>query len=158
MRGHSQRLAGYVRAQLADDWYTPKFIFDALKCEFDLDVCSPDGGTGLVPAKRFYTIKDDALVQNWHGFVWMNPPYSNPTPFVDKFIEHNNGICLVTMAKAKWFHKLWNSSGLLMPMPVNLKFNRPDGSTSQIMFNTVLVGLGQKAIAAMIRSDLGKVR
>ena len=143
---------------MADDWYTPKFIFDALNVEFDIDVCSPAGGTGIVPAKRFFTIDDDALVQNWDGFVWMNPPYSNPTPFVDKFISHKNGICLVPMAKAKWFHKLWNEADLIMPMPVNLKFIRPDGQTMQIMFNTALVGMGQKAIAAMIRSDLGRTR
>ena len=143
---------------MADDWYTPQFIFDALKCEFDLDVCSPSGGTGIVPAKRFYTIENDALVQDWDGFVWMNPPYSGPTPFVDKFIDHGNGICLVPMSKAKWFHKLWNYGHLLIPMPVNMKFVRPDGAKMQIQYNTIMVGMGQKAVAAMIRSNLGKGR
>jgi phage N-6-adenine-methyltransferase len=143
---------------MADDWYTPEFIFEALGVEFDLDVCSPEGGTGMVPASKFYTIEDDCLTQPWDGFVWMNPPYSNPTPFVDKFIEHGNGICLVPMAKAKWFHKLWDKSDVIIPMPVNLKFLRPDGSKMQIMFNTALVGMGQKAVAAMIRSNLGRIR
>ncbi len=143
---------------MADDWYTPKFIFDALKCEFDLDVCSPSDGASMVPAKKFFTIEDDALQQEWEGFVWMNPPYSNPTPFVDKFIAHNNGICLLTMAKAKWFHKLWNASGLIIPMPVNMKFIRPEGGETQVMHNTALFGIGQKAIAALIRSNLGKAR
>jgi phage N-6-adenine-methyltransferase len=143
---------------MADDWYTPKFIFDALGVEFDIDVCSPAGGTGIVPAHKFYTIDDDCLTQDWEGFVWLNPPYSNPTPFVEKFIAHKNGICLVPMAKAKWFHKLWNEADLIIPMPVNLKFHRPNDKDSQIMFNTALIGMGSKAIAAMIRSELGRVR
>ena len=143
---------------MADDWYTPQFIFDALGVQFDIDVCSPEGGTGIVPAKRFFTIEDDALVQDWDGFVWMNPPYSKPTPFVDKFIAHKNGICLVPMSKAKWFHNLWNDADVMIPMPVNLKFVRPDGAKMQIQYNTLLVGIGQKAIAAMIRSNLGRIR
>jgi phage N-6-adenine-methyltransferase len=143
---------------VADDWYTPKFIFDALDVQFDLDVCSPVGGTGIVPAEKFYTIEDDCLAQNWDGFVWMNPPYSNPTPFVEKFITHKNGICLVPMAKAKWFHKLWAESDVIVPMPVNLKFHRPNDSDAQIMFNTALVGIGSKAIASILRADLGRVR
>ena len=143
---------------MADNWYTPKWIFDALAVEFDLDVCSPVGGTGLVPAKRFYSIEDDALQQEWHGFVFMNPPFSNPTPFVDKFIEHNNGICLLTMAKAKWFHKLWNANALIIPLPVNLRFVRPEGGEDQIMHNTALFGLGNLAKEALLKSKLGKAR
>ena len=143
---------------MADDWYTPKVIFDALKVEFDIDVCSPAGGTGIVPAKRYFTIDDDALAQDWEGFVWMNPPYSNPKPFVEKFIEHGNGIALVPMAKSKWFHTIWTEAHALVPAPVNLKFIRPEGGETQIMFNTVLVGMGDKAIAALIRSNLGRLR
>jgi phage N-6-adenine-methyltransferase len=143
---------------MADNWYTPKWIFDALAIEFDLDVCSPVGGTGLVPAKKFYSIEDDALKQEWQGLVWMNPPFSNPTPFVDKFISHGNGVCLLTIAKAKWFHKLWNTNAAIIPMPVNLKFVRPEGGENQIMHNTALYGLGEQAINAMRQSNLGKVR
>jgi hypothetical protein len=143
---------------MADNWYTPKWIFDALNLEFDVDVCSPIGGTGLVPAKKFYSIEDDALKQEWHGLVFMNPPFSNPTPFVDRFIDHNNGICLLTFAKAKWFHKLWNAPSAIIPLPVNLRFVRPEGGEDQIMHNTGLFGLGKVAMEAMNNSGLGKVR
>jgi phage N-6-adenine-methyltransferase len=143
---------------MADNWYTPKWIFDALNVEFDIDVCSPIGGTGLVPAKKFYSIEDDALKQDWHGLVWMNPPYSKPAPFLDKFIEHNNGLALITLAKARWFHKVWNSSASILPMPVNLKFVRPEGGENQVMMNTALIGLGEIAVDAMKQSNLGKLR
>ena len=139
----------------SDEWYTPKYIFVALGCTFDLDVASPNRATH-VPAKAF--IMDESLDRDWHGFVWMNPPYSNPTPFVDKFIAHGNGICLVPMAKAKWFHRLWAESDVIVPMPVNLKFHRSNDKDAQIMFNTVLVGIGSKAIAAIIRAEFGRIR
>jgi hypothetical protein len=143
---------------MADDWYTPKWIFDSLGVEFDLDVCSPEGGTGLVPAKRFYTIEDDALVQPWDGFVWMNPPYSNPTPFMDKFIRHGNGISLVPVSKAKWFGRVWDEAHTLCIVPPNLKFERPDGKPAQIMFQCILVGMGQTATSTLVRSKIGRVR
>ena len=59
-----------------DEQYTPKWIFDALNVEFDLDVCAPKGGVDYIPAKKHYSIEDNALMQNWEGFVWMNPPFS----------------------------------------------------------------------------------
>lgn len=143
---------------MADDWYTPKWVFDQLNVEFDLDVCSPVGGTGLVPATKFYTEEDDALVQPWNGFVWMNPPYSKPTPFVNKFIEHGNGIALVPFSKSNWFAKLWTQAHSLVALPPNIKFVRPDGSHKQIFMQCVLAGMGTKATSALVRSNIGKVR
>ena len=52
---------------MSDEWYTPKFVFDGLRIEFDIDVCSPIGGTGIVPAKKFYSIEDDGLASAWGG-------------------------------------------------------------------------------------------
>jgi len=52
---------------MSDEWYTPKFVFDGLGIEFDIDVCSPIGGTGIVPAKKFYSIEDDGLASAWGG-------------------------------------------------------------------------------------------
>jgi phage N-6-adenine-methyltransferase len=143
---------------MADDWYTPKWIFDTLAVDFDLDVCSPEGGTGLVPAKKFYTIEDDALVQPWDGFVWMNPPYSNPTPFMNKFIEHGNGISLVPVSKAKWFGRVWEDADSLCIVPPNLKFERPNGKSGQIMFQCILVGMGDMARSTLTKSKIGKIR
>lgn len=144
---------------MADDWYTPKWVFDSLGVEFDIDVCSPVGGTGLVPAKKFYSIEDDALVQPWEGLVWMNPPYSGPTPFIDKFIEHGNGIALVPFSKSNWFGRLWNEPMVaLCALPPNLKFQRPDGSSKQIFMQCVLVGMGATAVHALVDSKIGRVR
>ena len=38
-----------------DERYTPKWIFDTLDVEFDLDPCSPIGGIKDAPIKYYYT-------------------------------------------------------------------------------------------------------
>ena len=64
----------------SDDYYSPKWIFEALQLEFDTDPAQPIGGVSWIPVKKYYTIIDDGLSQPWDGRVWMNPPYSQTTP------------------------------------------------------------------------------
>ncbi len=64
------------------EWYTPKYIFDALGLEFDLDPASP--GVDIVPwipARYHLTCLDNGLITPWKGKVWLNPPYGMDTPF-----------------------------------------------------------------------------
>jgi hypothetical protein len=132
-----------------DEQYTPAWIFNVLGVRFDLDVCAPIGGTGLVPADRHYSLVDDGLASPWLGRVWMNPPYSKPTPWVDKFIAHDNGIALLPMAKSQWFNRLWNIADGVTPMPVNLKFEQTDGSKRSIMMGCILFALGDENVRAL---------
>ena len=143
---------------MSDEWYTPKFVFDGLGIEFDIDVCSPIGGTGIVPAKKFYSIEDDGLASAWGGVVWMNPPYSKPTPWIDKFLDHNNGVALVPFSKSKWFLNLWESDADLVALPPNLKFVRPDGTSKQIFMQCVLAAVGEYPKQALANSGIGIVR
>jgi hypothetical protein len=140
-----------------DEQYTPAWIFNVLGVRFDLDVCAPIGGTGLVPADRHYSLVDDGLASPWLGRVWMNPPYSKPTPWVDKFIAHDNGIALLPMSKSKWFNKLWDSVDAIIPMPVNLKFEQKDGTKSPIFMPCVLVSMGEQNVRALHHFE-GRVR
>jgi hypothetical protein len=66
----------------SNDYYTPKWIFETLDLQFDLDVASPSGGIPHIPAKQYFTQKDDGLAQDWFGRVWMNPPFSKAKPWV----------------------------------------------------------------------------
>jgi hypothetical protein len=104
------RLFGLPQQELtSDDYYTPAWVFERMGIEFDLDVCAPPGGIPWIPAKRHYTQEDDGLVAPWEGRVWMNPPYSDATPWVRRFIDHDDGICLVPHAKSAWHVELWTS-------------------------------------------------
>ena len=56
-------------AVTSDDCYTPRWVFDAMALEFDLDVAAPPGGPWHVPCKRYYTAEEDGLAQPWEGLV-----------------------------------------------------------------------------------------
>jgi hypothetical protein len=142
----------------SDQHYTPKWIFDHMSIVFDLDVAAPINGAPHVPTHRYYTELDDGLAQPWEGCVWMNPPYSKPTPWVDKFIEHSNGIALLPVTRGKWWDRIWLSDSLLVPTPYNFKFERPDGIKRDITFRTMLIAMGDRAKNALNESNLGKVR
>lgn len=80
----------------SDEWYTPKWLIDALG-PFDLDPCSP-AVRPFETAARYFTKDDDGLKHDWgRSLVWLNPPYSRDllNAFVKKLAEHNNGIALL---------------------------------------------------------------
>ena len=58
-----------------DLWSTPQDFFDNLNKEFDftLDPCATPQNA---KCKKYYTIQEDGLLQNWGGeIVISNPPY-----------------------------------------------------------------------------------
>jgi hypothetical protein len=138
----------------SDEWYTPKYIFDALGCEFDLDVAHPKQQT-FVPAKEYFT--ENSLEKEWHGFVWMNPPFGGRNgivPWLDKFVSHGNGIALVPdRTSASWFQHYAKYTDLMLFMSPKVKFIRPDGSLGKSPnVGTVLWGIGEKAENALFRA------
>ena len=142
-----------------DDYYTPKWLFDLLGLEFDIDVAAPLQGIPWLPAKRWFSQADDGLAQDWGGaLVWMNPPFSKATPWVRKFIENGNGIALAPVSRAKWFSEIWNCADAVMPTNADFKFERPDGKVQTISFQTFLFAVGEPAVAALHRTKLNKVR
>ena len=142
----------------SDEQYTPKWIFDALGCVFHMDVCAPTEGPRHTPCIRWIDAQQDGLTTRWRGMVWMNPPYSNATPWIDKWIEHGNGICLVPFAKSLWLNRLWQSRAVCVPMQPSLKFEQTDYTMSSIMLPVALWAIGNGAIDTLRHANLGKVR
>ena len=140
-----------------DECYTPKWIFDGLGITFDLDVASSNHPLVIVPATKRYTIEDDALKQPWFGRVWMNPPFSKMTPWIDKWLEHNNGICLVSLASnGKWMNKLWDSDAACHYLPPNMAFNGASGLPVKMRWRSAMFALGDDNVQAL--RNLGKVK
>lgn len=149
---------GIKTLRASDEYYTPQWIFQALNIKFDLDVSAPEGGVPWLPAEHYYTIKDDGLVQNWFGKVWMNPPFSQSTPWVNKFIDHGNGIALVPFAKSAWFHNLWNVADGIVPLTSKLKFEHRDKGTQSIFMSCFLASMGSYCTDYLEKSNIGKMR
>lgn len=133
-----------TRPNANDECFTPPEIFELLNTTFDLDVCAPVGGVPWIPAKHHYSIHDHGLLQPWYGRVWLNPPYSDPTPWIQRFIDHNSGIALIPTSVGKWMQKLWNAPTTWL-MLTNIKFVRPDGTQYKQSLPTrvYLVAIGQ---------------
>ena len=141
-----------------DELYTPRFIFDQLNVIFDLDVCAPKGGPLHTPAIEYYDIESDGLTAKWFGRVWMNPPYSKPQPWIDKWLEHKNGFALVAFSKANWFGQLWESEAMVARLPTNTAFIDTQGKKQQIWMPVCLWAIGEINITALKKSGLGVIR
>lgn len=73
-----ERLAGHESDPEDNDYATPPEIWRPLARAvdgFDLDPAS--GAEPVAIADERYTRDDDGLRQPWHGWVWLNPPWSS---------------------------------------------------------------------------------
>jgi len=75
-----------------DEWHTPPEYIEVARAVLgviELDPASSDRARETVKAERYFTREDDGLRQEWHGRVWLNPPYSQPsiTNFVNKMLS-----------------------------------------------------------------------
>ena len=144
-------------SESSDDWFTPPEFFEMLGIAFDLDVCAPVGGVSWIPASRHYSIVDNALQQQWEGRVWMNPPFSNPGPFIDRWISHRNGIALVPFTKARWFQSLWLSDATFSLWEFGaIRFMRL-GERKSVFMPCLFAAIGPKENHDAI-AQLGRVR
>lgn len=115
------------------EWYTPKYIFDALGLYFDLDVASPGKEkVSWIPAKTHLTKEDDGLEWVWAGRIWMNPPYGLDTSkWMKKFYKHPNGIALVfARTDTSWFHDYAIKCDGILFLKKRIKFIKPDGTNA----------------------------
>lgn len=143
-------------ARTSDDYYTPKWLFDAMGLRFDIDVACPPEGPMFTPCDRYFTQEDDGLMQEWRGTIFMNPPYSKPAPWVEKFIKHGNGVALLPFAKSKWCQSLWDSNAHMVYVRA-ITFQRSDMNVvSQAPFSLGLWSFGSKANEAIAK--VGRVR
>jgi hypothetical protein len=144
----------------SDDWFTPRYIFDALGVRFDLDVSAPKEGPRYVPTNRWFYA--DALTKHWEGFIWMNPPFGGRNgiqPWLDRFMDHGCGIALAPdRTSAPWFQPAAMQADAVLFVAKKVKFERPDGSVGKSPGSgTALFAKGPRAVSALMVSGLGVV-
>lgn len=101
-----------------DNWGTPPWLFNSLNSEFkfNLDACADETN---YKCAHYYDIHRNCLITEWKPLLrdaelraFMNPPYSNPKPFIEKAWEmRKNGlvVCLVKVdTSTKWWNIFWD--------------------------------------------------
>lgn len=143
----------------SNEWYTPTRYVDAaseVMNGIDLDPASCEIANRTVKAKRYYTIEDDGLKQDWScKSMWLNPPYgktdatSNQELWTNKLVNLyevgviSEAILLVTAStEVMWFQKLWNYPICFSVRRDRVRFFSPTGSTLEHPHGTVFVYFG----------------
>ncbi len=104
------------RISKSDNWATPEALYKELDAEFHFndDPCPLHGICGLE--------------RDWGTSVFMNPPYSNPTPWVKKAYEQSlKGSLVVGLLRGdtstRWFHDWVLDKAELQFVKGRIKFN-----------------------------------
>lgn len=119
-------------------WYTPSEYIEAARNVLgviELDPASSPEANEVVKAKVYYTINDDGLQYDWHGKVWMNPPYGRDVidRFMTKLAYHiENGdvteaIVLVNNAtETEWFNEIVRFAKVVVFPKSRIKYWKPE--------------------------------
>jgi len=140
------------------DWYTPPEVFERLGSpEFDLDPASPGKErVPWVPAREHYS--ENGLLRNWHGRVWLNPPYGNETTdWLNRLALHGNGIALVfARTDTLWFHLIAAKADAICFLNGRIRFideNGKQGGSSGC--GSMLLAWGDDCADILISSGAG---
>lgn len=146
-----------------NEWYTPSEYIEAARKamgSIDTDPASNDIANKVVKAEKYYTIETDGLAHDWHGNVWMNPPYSSDliTKFIEKLKEqrgnYEQAIILVNNAtETQWFYEIVKIASAVCFPKSRVKFYMPDGKTGAPLQGQAVLYVGdnyEKFISAFV--------
>lgn len=142
---------------IKDEWLTPPEIIQSLGC-FDLDPCSPINRPWPTAAKHF-TIEDNGLTQEWHGRVWLNPPYGPHTgTWLARLVSHGVGTALIfarTETEA-WHRHVWPCASSVLFLEGRLSFHHVSGVKAKQNAGapSALISYGAKDAAQLMTCGL----
>lgn len=134
-----------------DEWWTPKWILDALP-PFDLDPCAPVGGPLYRHCPLWWTKLDDGLSKPWFGHVWLNPPYSAPLAWMKRMADHGDGVALIfARTETRWWQDhVFGHADQVLFVRSRIKFVKPDGTVGATApAPSALCGYGDWAVEAL---------
>jgi phage N-6-adenine-methyltransferase len=120
------------------EWFTPAeyiALARAVLGAIDLDPATHEQAQRLIGATRYFTKDDDGLAQEWHGRVWLNPPYAQPAIayFISKLCaERKAGRITAAIAlthnytDTAWFHEAADIADAICFMRGRVKFYGPN--------------------------------
>lgn len=119
-----------------DNWATPEWLMKHFEKHFD-------------PCPLHHAPYFDGLIGNWESPAYVNPPYSNPLPWVEKAIEQQQkGVDVVMLLRVdvstKFYRKIMEIGGHVVFFNERLKFSESKQSPN---FSSMLVFLeGNKSL------------
>jgi phage N-6-adenine-methyltransferase len=140
-----------------NEWYTPpEFIAAARGAmgSIDLDPATSATANENVGAPAFFTAEDDGLGKEWHGNVWMNPPYSDGLmpKFADKLADEfeagrvRQAVVLVNNAtETGWAHVLAEAASAVCHLRGRIRFWYPGRPSKTPLQGQVVFYLGDNA-------------
>jgi phage N-6-adenine-methyltransferase len=132
----------HVRGTLGtgeNEWFTPREWIDLARHvldAIDVDPASNPLAQQTVKAATFYSKDDDGLSKDWHGRVWLNPPYAQPyiAQFADKMLAelaagHVTQSIMLThnYTDTSWFQKLAARADAICFTRGRIRFESPAG-------------------------------
>lgn len=139
-----------------DDWQTPLYIVNSLG-KFDLDPCASSCNPTRLATKG-YTIEDDGLEKEWHGRVFLNPPYGSEVKFwIEKLSNHKDGIALIPpRVGSKWFHDIvFKTFDAILFLRGRIAFEDEEGyAVAGNNADSILIGYGSRNVEALKRCNL----
>ena len=139
------------------EWYTPQKYVEAVHEVMgfiDTDPCSCEAANEVVRAETFFTEEQDGLQQEWHGCVYVNPPYGDGT--VEEFavkllLELDAGratqaIFLVNnCTETKWFQTLVSHAAAVCFPCGRISFWSPDRASKTPLQGQAILYFGTNA-------------
>lgn len=150
--GSHQRSVGKSQVHL-----TPPWIIERLG-PFDLDPCAADPrpwdcARENIPAAR------DGLAQEWHGRVWLNPPFDRYQVglWIGRLAAHGRGTALVhARTETDWFSPIWGHADAILFMAKRISFHLADGSVQPANSGApaVLIAFGRDDVERLRSSGI----
>lgn len=144
-------------------WLTPPQIIDALggPDSFDLDPCAAPAPRPF-PTARVMNSRDDGdgLLMEWHGRVWLNPPYDADiiSRWMRRIAEHDEGTALIfaRTETAMFQREVWQRASGLLFVAGRLTFHRPDGTRATMNAGapSVLCAYGQEDLDRLAEANI----
>lgn len=148
-----------------DLWQTPQYIFDWLDKEFhfDIDAAANDDNHkcrlyfSLEANKKYFP--NGSLDMPWHDVgvaFWLNPPYSDPYPWVKKAYEESQKGCTVVCLlpadiSTKWFHDWVIGKAEIRLIQGRINFDNPTpGKYSAPKFGSMIAVYGPNVTPKVI--------
>jgi phage N-6-adenine-methyltransferase len=143
------------------EWLTPSVYIEAARevlGNIDLDPCSTTQANEIIQADEYFTKEENGLLQEWHGRVWMHPPYTNM--LIERFIrkmllsykdgEVEEAVILTNNAtETAWFRKVVNVAPCMVFVTGRIDFINPEGGIMKPLLGQVVIYLGKDPVKFM---------